>query len=222
MRRTTLFTKRPVPGAVKTRLTPPLAPSEAAELFEAMLRDVAQRCLACEEFETALRYAPAEADAWFRAAFPRIEDQAPQRGAGLAERMARHFEEALATPGTELVVGTDLPLLAPSTLVAAHRALEAGADLVLGLDGGGGYSLVGLSRPCPELFLEVEMSTPQMAQRTLALARRLGLEVARVTETRDVDTGEDLRRLARELEGLAPSDPIYPERTAALLPSLLP
>ena len=43
-----IFYKQPVPGRVKTRLVPPLTPTEAAWLYNAMLTDsvqVAQRLL---------------------------------------------------------------------------------------------------------------------------------------------------------------------------------
>ncbi len=42
--RVLIFAKAPVAGQVKTRLTPPLPPDEAASLYEACLRDVVARC----------------------------------------------------------------------------------------------------------------------------------------------------------------------------------
>ena len=39
-----LFAKAPVSGRVKTRLTPPLPPDEAASLYDACLRDVFALC----------------------------------------------------------------------------------------------------------------------------------------------------------------------------------
>src|SRR5262245_16875559 len=88
-RLTAIFSKRPVPGRVKTRLSPPLSPQEAARLAEAMLADTVERCArAAQDFRTALLFAPADEHAWFRARFPRIRDQRPQEGNGLAERLA--------------------------------------------------------------------------------------------------------------------------------------
>ena len=220
-RTTALFTKRPLPGAVKTRLCPSLAPEQAARLAGAMLEDVLARCLACPDFRTVLAFAPAEEAAWFAAAFP-TADRRPQVGAGLGERMASFFEQELGGGArrTAVVIGSDAPLLPARRVVAAHRALERGADVVLGPDEGGGYYLVGLRRPRPELFTRIPMSTPDMGRATVALARELGLAVELLPPALDVDVEADLRRLAAELArpgaepGLAP-------RTAAVVRELL-
>ena len=43
MNRLMVFAKAPTPGRVKTRLQPPLTPSQAAELHGAFVRDVVAR-----------------------------------------------------------------------------------------------------------------------------------------------------------------------------------
>jgi len=53
-RLTCVMAKRPVAGAVKTRMCPPLAPEEAAELGLAMLDDTVAKCAGCREFETSI------------------------------------------------------------------------------------------------------------------------------------------------------------------------
>jgi len=200
-RATALFTKQPVPGRVKTRLCPPLAPGEAARLAEAMLRDTVEKCLA-GEFRTVLAFTPAEGAAWFRSAFPEIEEQRVQSGEALGERLARFVEDSFARheARTLVVIGSDQPLVPLARIHEAHRALEEGAGCVLGPDPGGGYYLIGLARPVPELFTDVPMSTAGMCAATEALARHLGLEVVRLSEHDDVDTPADLERLRAEIE----------------------
>ena len=39
-----IYSKAPIAGRVKTRLTPPLPPDEAAAAYEACLRDVVKLC----------------------------------------------------------------------------------------------------------------------------------------------------------------------------------
>jgi rSAM/selenodomain-associated transferase 1 len=221
-RLTALFTKRPVPGAVKTRLCPPLTPSQAAALAEAMLRDAADRLRSATGFRAALAYAPADAAAWFRAELPGLADHRPQRGDGLGARLAAFFEGALAEPWTEtvVVIGSDQPLLGVDLIRAAHAALEDDADLVLAPDPGGGYGLVGLRAPCPELFTSVAMSTADMLDATLAKARAAGLEARLLETVDDVDTAADLARVGRALAVLDPAAPGYPRRTAAALATL--
>lgn len=200
-RLTTIFAKRPEPGAVKTRLVPPLSAEEAAELALAMLDDTVEKCAACGAFATQI--AAAGELAWFRARYAEVE-VVPQEGEGLGERLARHFERASREhPGWTLAcVGADSPQVPARRIEAAHRALEGGADLVLGPDRGGGYYLAALRRPCARLFTEVEMSTRTMCARTIDLARSLGLSVELLEEDYDVDAPEDLRRLARESSSL--------------------
>ncbi len=222
MRRTTLFCKRPDPGGVKTRLVPPLSELGAAELYAAMLEDTLEACLGERGFETALRFSPAEADEWFAGKFPRVVDRAPQRGADLAQRLTAHFADCCSALGTEVVIASDAPCLAMATVVSAHEALEGGADLVLSPDAGGGYTLIGLASPQPALVCGVVMSSDQMAARTLAIARDMGLDVQVLAKSRDVDLPQDLELLAHGLAGLAPSLADFPTRTAACLRRLLP
>lgn len=220
-RLTAIFAKRPQPGTVKTRLCPPLEPGGAAALAEAMLDDLVASCRAAGAFRTALRFAPAEAGEWAGARYPELADRAPQRGAGLAVRLAAFFEDELGggRAATAVVVGSDAPLVGAERIEAAHAALETGADLVLAPDAGGGYALVGLREPHPELFLEVPMSTEGMCARTVELARARGLEVALLEGAFDVDVAADLERLRVEIDTLDPAAPGFPQHTARVLAS---
>ena len=226
-RLTAILSKRPVAGRVKTRLSPPLALEEAAALAEGMLRDAVARCTAAAGFRTALYYTPPEDAAWFRAAFPEL-DLRPQRGAGLAERLAHCFVEALAEPDTRslVAIGSDQPLVSTARIEAAHRALEDGADLVLGPDHGGGYYLIGQRTPHPALFTEVPMSGVNMCAETVRLAEVRGLSTRLLEHESDVDVADDLERLRRDLAawrgrgGADESD--FPRHTEARLHELFP
>ncbi|MCE9593462.1 MAG: glycosyltransferase, partial [Planctomycetes bacterium] len=67
---TAIFTKRPRPGEVKTRLHPVLGPGRATELAQAMLDDTVERCAASTTFRTGLWAADARDVAWFRERHP--------------------------------------------------------------------------------------------------------------------------------------------------------
>ena len=203
---TAIFAKQPVAGLVKTRLAPRLAPEACASLAGAMLADLATRLARCRSGAPGVAFDPPGAEAWFRAHFAGLAGFWPQRGRDLAERLEHFFAERFAEDAERsvVVVGADAPLARSEEVDRAHAALAAGADLALGPDQGGGYYLIGLARPVPELFREVAMSTGDMAERTLELARRAGLAVELLEPCFDVDLPADLERLARavrELEG---------------------
>jgi hypothetical protein len=223
-RLTAIFAKRPAPGRVKTRLTPPLEPGEAAALAEAMLADAVERCTASAGFRTAIAFAPPEEEAWFRARHPAVPLRA-QRGRDLSERLARFFDEALgAEAETVVAIGADQPLVTAARIVEAHRALEDGADVALGPDLAGGYYLVGLRRPCAALFTGVAMSSTSTLAATREVARSAGLAVRELAPSLDVDVAEDLVRLCEELARVRASGgaagPDFPRRTEARLRAL--
>ncbi len=204
-RSTTLFTKRPLPGVAKTRLSPILEPEQAAILARAMLLDRAESLGPVAALGPRLAFAnPVDAD-WFAENLPWLASQEAQVGAGLGERLATHFRSVLESGqvASAVVIGSDQPLVPLERFEAAHRLLEDGADLVLGPDQGGGYYLVGLRAGRPELFLDIPMSSAGMCDRTAITGREQGLRVEMLAPEIDVDTGADLRLLLQCID----SDP---------------
>ena len=221
---TTIFVKRPLPGQVKTRLTPPLDGDQASRLALAMLDDTVQRELADRTSDLALAVTPAEDLSWFEERYPRVPFVRVQEGQGLGERLAAWFEELLGQASSVVVVGADCPHLDEGLVAAAHERLSRRVQVVFAPDAGGGYALVGLSRPVPELFLDVPMSGPDNLALTLDSATRLGLAVELLPEQRDVDTEEDLMALGRLLNTRIREGKLgtgFPKRTHALLQEFL-
>ncbi|MBW2255385.1 MAG: DUF2064 domain-containing protein, partial [Deltaproteobacteria bacterium] len=72
-------------------------------------------------------------------------------------------------------------------------------DLVIGACEDGGYYLLGLTAPHPELFEDMPWSTSEVVPRTLARAADLGLRVVALPSWWDVDTPADLDRLREAL-----------------------
>ena len=110
----------------------------------------------------------------------------------LGHRMAAAFAAAFAAgAGRVAIIGTDCPGLRASHLTQAFAQLQT-HDVAVGPATDGGYYLLGLRAPQPELFLNKTWSTDSVLADTLADAQRLGLSVARLPELRDVDTAADL------------------------------
>jgi hypothetical protein len=199
-----VFAKAPEPGRVKTRFTPPFSPEEAARFYEAMLDDVLD---ATHEAAAALGLAPLvtieppRAARGLRDRLPpgfRVIGQAP---GDLGARMSHVLLQGMAT-GAPMVLlrGSDSPLLGPSEIEAATRALRE-VDVVVSPDADGGYGLVGVAArrvaagSARRLFAH-PMSTPAVLADTLSRARELALDADRLTPGFDLDRFDDLRRLA--------------------------
>ena len=140
-----IFAKAPVPGFAKTRLTPPLTPAEAAQVYEASLEAVVAAALG-SGVEVTIFFDPAhEGEAYFASAYPAIR-RLPQEGEGLGDRLANAFD-TLFSHGFQRVsiIGADSPTLPAAYLAEAFATLR-GTDVVLGPTLDGGYYLVGLNR----------------------------------------------------------------------------
>jgi len=203
------FAKAPVPGQVKTRLCPPLTTDEAAALYGAFLRRIVRPVSGAR---TLVYGWPGEQLSVLAAALPAATagdpgtpELRPQQGADLWERMQRCFAELFAAGHAPVLIrNTDSPDLEIDLLHEALRRCTPGT-VVLGPDFGGGYYLVALAQPCPELFADLEVggdpgSAPgsTILQQTRDRARRLGLEVVELAERRDVDRFEDLIAMWRQ------------------------
>lgn len=200
-----IMCKAPRAGEAKTRLAPLVSAGGAAALAACFFADVAASA-AEPGRELFVAYAPRdgreqlEEILWSRGA-GRAARWLEQRGADLGARLASAFAEVFGLGfGPVAVVGTDSPTLPPGFVARALGALASGeADLALGPTDDGGYYLVALGRPAPELFRGVPWSTPRAFERTAANAARLNLRLLTLPRWYDVDTPADLQRLRAEL-----------------------
>jgi rSAM/selenodomain-associated transferase 1 len=197
-----VLAKAPLPGFAKTRLIPALG-AEGAALLQARLIEhaVATACVA-RVGPITLWAAPDETHPLFHAIAARLGVAlARQRGGDLGARLAGVFARLFARGFRAAVaIGSDAPTLPPRYLRDAVGILLGGeADVVLGPARDGGYYLIGLRSPAPRLFTGVPWSTGAVYESTIARARRANLSVASLPPWDDVDTIEDLGRLASAL-----------------------
>ncbi|WP_214321356.1 TIGR04282 family arsenosugar biosynthesis glycosyltransferase [Nonomuraea sediminis] len=186
-----VLAKEPVPGRVKTRLTPPFTPAQAARLAEAALSDT---LCAVGAGVLALDGLPGM---WLPAGFTVI----PQRGDGLDERLAWAFADAFRLRSEPLVlIGMDTPQVTSGLLRCAADAL-ARCDAVFGPAADGGFWLLGFRRPDPRLLLGVPMSRPDTGALQLARLVEAGLDVHHLPTLTDVDTAADVYHVAAQVPG---------------------
>jgi hypothetical protein len=191
-----LFTKPAREGRVKTRLIGDLTAAEAAALHTAFLEDLLCR-LREGDFELRLAWAlePEEEIPGGPVAGVR------QQGDDLGERLYRALSAAAAEAGAVAALGSDHPTLPLELVHRAFETVEAGADVVLGPAEDGGYYLIALraSAVARRLFEEIAWSTERVLPATLERCRELGFRVELLPAASDVDTPEDLRRLAARM-----------------------
>ena len=196
--------KEPQAGQTKTRLTPPLSPDQAAELYRNLMLDTFWLMDHVGDVQPVVAYAPDHAAPYFRSVAPPRFHLVPQRGADLGQRLD-HVLSLHLNDGYDqaVVMNSDGPTLPLSYLEQAFAKLDDPAvDVVLGPSEDGGYYLVGIKRPLGTLF-NVTMSTPSVLQETLFLADRAGLMVACLEPWYDVDVWDDISRLSRDLARIA-------------------
>ncbi|MGR4880465.1 DUF2064 domain-containing protein [Streptomyces sp. LARHCF249] len=189
-----VIAKEPVPGRVKTRLTPPFTPDEAARLAEAALADTLE-AVAAAPAERRVLVLDGRPGPWLPPGFEVV----PQCAGGLDERLAAAFA---ACAGPTLLIGMDTPQVTPDLLAPAlgpNAWQEHGAWFGPAIDGG--FWALGLAAPDPALLRGVPMSAPETGAVQLARLDAAGLRVGRLPLLRDVDTAEDARLVADEVSG---------------------
>ncbi len=185
-----VIAKQPVAGRVKTRLTPPLEPIQAAGLAAASLQDTLDVVASTPAARRVLVF---EGDP--AGIVPDGFDVVVQRGDGLGERLQAAFD---AVGGPALLIGMDTPQVTSLALGAAAEALlEPGVDAVIGATDDGGYWCVGFKAAVPGAFEGVPMSAEDTFVMQLRRFESLGLRVRHLgPRLRDVDTFADARAVA--------------------------
>jgi len=192
-----MFAKQPVPGQVKTRLTPPLSPEQACRLYRAALRESLSRLL---NMGVTIAICYAGERSWFQEAFPGLPLFC-QHGEGLGARMGHAVEELFAAGGGPvLLAGSDSPDLPLWLVEEAIDHLQA-KDVVSVPCRDGGYAIIGLRQPTTELFIDIPWSTPEVLEATRRRCRELGLSYHETACWDDIDDLADLQRLVARSPG---------------------
>ncbi len=195
-----VFAKAPLPGLAKSRLIPTLGADRAADLQAHFIRHTLATT-ARLQLPTELLCAPDIEHPAFGAAARDFSVQLyTQKGGDLGARMSHAIECGIARGGPVVLIGTDCPALAAGDLHDAFDALCRGHDAVLGPAADGGYYLIGLNGPGPQLFSEIQWSTPNVLNETRARLRSTNMHWHELRQLRDIDTPADLADLPDTLK----------------------
>ena len=191
-----VFAKAPLAGHAKTRLIPALGAQGAADLAERLMHLAVAHALEAQLGPVELCVTPDRTHRAFADAVARHGVALTEQGDGdLGERMARALARLLCSQPNALLIGTDAPGLDAAYLRAAAEALRD-ADAVFGPAADGGYTLVGLKRPAPDLFLRMRWSHAQVMAHTRERLAQAGLRHVELPVLHDIDEPADLVHLA--------------------------
>lgn len=222
-----LFVRPPVRGRVKTRLAATEGAGEALRIYRALAEDVHAAALAaqaegradlalCVDAGDDAEPAVGEVARWL----PGARHLWAQGPGDLGQRLARAFVRGFAAGAPAVAaVGSDVVGLTPGRLAQAFEALTR-ADVALAPAPDGGYGLLALAAPAPQLFERVPWSTAGVAEVTRERAREAGLRLEDLAPLRDVDVAQDLDGALPWVSVLVPvldEMPRLPERLGALL-----
>ncbi len=199
-----IFCKTPAAGFSKTRLSPPLCPEDCSAISACFIRDLARTIHSLGDNVTPYAvYTPIGTEPALRALLPTSYRLLLQRDGDFGTRLSHAVTELLqAGHMGAIVVNADSPTLPAPILQAAVKALQREDDaVVLSPSFDGGYTLIGLSRPHPELFADIPWSTPHVHRLTILRAAEIGVPVINVPGWYDVDDEQTLQLLQRELAG---------------------
>jgi hypothetical protein len=195
--------KVPFAGPVKTRLTPPLSPEEAATLSTCFLRDMTTNMsgMNSDGTEGVVLYTPADAEAFLHGLLPDGFKLVAQRGETLGERLINAATDLLSNGFASVcLINSDSPTLPGEILKTAASLLAQDGDrVVLGPSQDGGYYLIGLKNPHHELFDRITWSTAEVLAHTIERAAEINLPVELLPTWYDVDDAATLHLLCDEL-----------------------
>lgn len=192
-----LFSKYPVPGKAKTRLIPEIGQERAALLHRRMtehavsaMRSAQDMPGPCDlELSVCCTGAPLkEFSKWLGPDLNYVSQPEGDLGCRLLEGFVTAFRN-----GSErtIAVGCDIPGLTPEILLKGIDALTE-HDIVIGPAEDGGYYLIGMRTPRPELFADILWGTEHVYRQTMEAAKKLGLTAAELPMLSDIDLPADL------------------------------
>lgn len=207
-----VMARTPRRGEVRQALEPMLGQDGCVALQTALIKLTLDWAWALSPRAVYLAHEPANAGAELRLLAGANVHLFPQNGDGISGRIADGVGRvSVHGPGPIVIVWPDLPALRQLQSAAVLADLEHGVDLILGPVFDGGYYLIGLTRPLPELFALPERiwRAPDAINTVIATAAANGLQVGMLRAERALRRPADLRA--------ALADPLLPPTIAKVL-----
>ena len=188
-----LFLKAPRRGHVKTRLAHHVGSKRALEVYRALVVRQFSALPASKHIE--VHYTPHDAEFEMQKWLGADHAFYPQSEGELGARLEHSVECAFQRGARSIAcIGGDCPTLQERHFEEADGLLDSGHDVVFGPSEDGGYYLIALRRPLPELFRDVPWSTRSTLHASLDRAAELDLKVGLLETLYDIDEVSELER----------------------------
>lgn len=215
-----IVARYPQAGTTKTRLARAIGDEATVRLYRAFLTDLAHRFAGNALYDLYWAYTPGEIDyaAFLATLAPSLAHSMrcfPQQGDEFGMCLLNAFRWTYERGYKRtILIGSDSPHIGADVIARAWDALDE-ADVALGPADDGGYYLIAMHQP-HDVFQDIPMSTSQVLQLTIDLARRQGLRVSTLDTLFDVDEESDLARLAQLLRANASLAPVTATHLATI------
>lgn len=189
--------KAPRAGEVKTRLAQSIGPEAALKVY----RSLAERQLGelPRGYLLEIHYTPADALDEMRDWLGDEYAFHAQCEGGLGIRLERAVADTFRRGAKSVIcIGGDCPELNRVHLEQAADALQSDYDIVFGPSEDGGYYLIGLNSPYPEVFQDIPWSTQATLETSLKKSSALNLRVKLLETLYDIDEIATLNKAIRQ------------------------
>jgi glycosyltransferase A (GT-A) superfamily protein (DUF2064 family) len=236
-----IFSKVPVPGLVKTRLTQNtcLSNNDAAMMAEAMLKDTLSLSSKSQTDKIYIGYFPPNQKSILINVVEEVYkdgnlnhsiEYISQKGSDFDERFSSVVKSAFNHGASNIIIlGADLPYLEPGLLDKAFELLSSGnikKKIVIGPANGGGIYLVGINREFDfKWFTEHKLFRGGIEIIQFSnFCKAKGIDMILFPPFGDIDLEEDLVSLISYIEALSVSKTFtgffYPNYTAKIIKEL--
>lgn len=189
--------RRPVLGIGKRRIADRIGDDATLQLSRHLLMSALEDA---EYWPGPVVLSPSNEDdvSWAKKQLDRSADAIAQCSGNLGHRI-NALDELIRAQGFRRVIyiGSDAPVLDADYFVQARRALKIN-DIVLGPAEDGGVTLMGASRPWPDLA-GLPWSSAELGAALEQTCRQHGLNISLLEQRFDVDVDQDLRKLFSSL-----------------------
>lgn len=191
------FLKAPRIGYVKTRLAQSIGAESALRVYRTLGEQ--QLIRLPDDHFLEVHYTPADALQEMRDWLGEGHVFKPQCEGGLGVRLKLAVADAFKQGARYVIcIGGDCPKLSCVHFEQTAASLESAYDVVFGPSEDGGYYLIGLNAPYPELFHNISWSAATTLEESLRQAARLKLRVLQLETLYDVDEIAELNRAINE------------------------